>query len=716
MKGRVLIALIVAIAAIAIFGMSTPQFPTLDEARSHWRPSDAQLLDRHGDPIYEMRVDAHGRRLPWTSLDDVSPALRDAVVASEDRRFYSHYGVDALAAAAALFRWTIGGRARGTSTITMQVAAMLDPSLGRSGRRRSLTQKFCQMRAALALERSWSKRQILEAYLNMAAWRGEIQGVSAASRIMFAKAPHGITASEAIVMAALLRAPNAGHGAVLHRALVLRSAMRSSPGDDEVSAAVDRALASRANVFTRVTLAPHVAARLMTNGTVLARCTLDRDLQQFAAESLRRHVTEVSDRNVDDGAALVVDNATGQVWAYVGSAGDVSPAPWVDGVRAVRQPGSALKPFLYALAFDRRLITAASLLEDTPMEVSEQRGLYRPLDYDRRFRGLVSARTALASSLNVPAVRTIDLVGVDAFAETLRALGINGVVEDGDFYGAALALGSADVTLWDLTNAYRTLANGGVATSLTLDPQNAADVDSRRIYSREASFVVSDILADRAARSETFGLDNSLATRYWSAVKTGTSKDMRDNWCVGYTDRFTIGVWAGNASGAPMRDVSGITGAAPVWLEIADYLHDRYGSSSPEPPSDLVSRQVSFANSVEASRSEWFLPGTEPQEARAALDGRGARITSPADGTIVALDPDIPTDRQRMIFRDEPAPAHARWLLDGHPQGSADAPGIWAPIAGRHTLALIDSSGKTIDRVTFEVRGHPEQESAESEH
>src|SRR5208282_3908957 len=261
---------------------------------------------------------------------------------------------------------------------------------------------------------------------------------------------------------------------------------------------------------------------------------------------------------------------------------------------------------------DRRLLTAASLIEDTPLEVSEQRGVYRPLDYDRRFRGLVSARTALASSLNVPAVRTVDLVGVDAFAENLRALGIDGVAEAGEYYGAALALGSADVTLWDLVGAYRTLANGGIATPLSLAVGNALPSAPRRIYSREAAFIVSDILADRAGRSETFGLENSLATRYWSAVKTGTSKDMRDNWCIGYTDKFTVGVWVGNSSGAPMRDVTGITGAAPTWLSVMNYLHDRFGSGQIAPPPHVTVSAVSFPGAVEPPRHEWFVADTEP--------------------------------------------------------------------------------------------------------
>ena len=173
---------------------------------------------------------------------------------------------------------------------------------------------------------------------------------------------------------------------------------------------------------------------------------------------------------------------------------------------------------------------------------------------------------------------------------------------------------------------------------------------STQVYSPEAAFVISDILSDRASRSTTFGLENSLATRYWSAVKTGTSKDMRDNWCVGYTDKFTVGVWVGNSSGAPMRDVTGITGAAPTWLSVMNYLHDRFGSGPIERPSDVSLSHVSFPNEVEPPRQEWFVANTQPTGSLNAIDDSNPQILSPASGAIIALDPDIPARAQRVIF------------------------------------------------------------------
>jgi penicillin-binding protein 1C len=722
MKRRIAYATALALALLlATMALCWPVVPSFDAVRARWRPSDAQLLDRHGEPIHELRVDAHGRRLAWTALAAISPALRQAVIASEDRRFLHHHGVDFAAIAGAAAARLAGRRWRGASTLTMQLAAMLDPRIARAGsRRHTVTQKFRQMLAAFTLERRWSKPQILEAYLNLVTYRGEIEGVGAAARVIFGKAPDGIDGAEAIVLAALIKAPNAQAAALARRAEASRIAMSNrSPSPDVpgarevasaqvssalVSAAIDRALAAHARDFTRVTLAPRVAEQLLRDGRLTAQSTLDRDLQAFTLDALRRHVAEVHERNVDDGAVVVVENSTGEVWAYVGGTGALSSAPYVDGVRAMRQPGSALKPFLYALALERHLLTPASLLEDTPLELPEQRGLYRPLDYDREFRGLVSMRVALASSLNVPAVRTIDMVGVEAFTGQLRALNLEGIVEQGDYYGAALALGSADVRLWDLVNAYRTLANVGRYSAMRL-MNDGALAPTRQIYSPATAFLISDILADRASRAATFGLENALATRFWSAVKTGTSKDMRDNWCVGYTNRFTVGVWVGNFSGASMHDVTGITGAAPVWLEVMNYLDQRFGGGAIARPSGVMAQMVEFPGAIEPARREWFIAGTEPNRQAAHLDDT-PRILSPAPDTVVAFDPDIPVDRQRVAFvASAGARDGSRWTLDQKTLGPVNGVMLWTPSPGVHTLALADALGRPLDTTTFKVRG-----------
>jgi penicillin-binding protein 1C len=408
--------------------------------------------------------------------------------------------------------------------------------------------------------------------------------------------------------------------------------------------------------------------------------------------------------HVRDGAVLVVDNATGEVLAYVGGSGDLGSARHVDGIRARRQAGSTLKPFLYAEALDRRLLTAASLLEDTPLDLAVAGGLYRPRNYDEGFKGLVSVRTALASSLNVPAVRALDLVGEEAAVELLRRLGFDGLTESGEYYGPSMALGSADVSLWELVNAYRALARGGVWSPLRLGADDTAGA-GRRVYSDRAAFIVASILSDRESRSVTFGLENPLATRFWTAVKTGTSKEMRDNWCVGYSRRYTVGVWVGNFDGAPMRNVSGVTGAAPVWSEVMAWLHGAAASAPPPAPAGVVAAPVAFPGAVEPERVEWFVAGTEPPSAAPAITGGHPRIIAPVSGTIIALDPDIPEGRERLVFEATDARGSLRFMLDGDDVGAARDLYVWRPIRGKHVLALVDDEERVVDRVSFEVRG-----------
>src|SRR5690606_31209387 len=226
---------------------------------------------------------------------------------------------------------------------------------------------------------------------------------------------------------------------------------------------------------------------------------------------------------------------------------------YVVGVMACRQAGSTLKPFLYAAAFEQKLITPATLLDDAPTEIPVVGGTYRPSNYDNVFRGPVTARVALASSLNVPAVQVLTALGEEEFVRRLRALGFTRL-RNAEYYGPALALGSADIRLYDLVNAYRTLANQGIWSPVGMEPSPVArlhDPSARPVFTPESTFLVSQILSDRESRSATFSLESPLSTPFWSAVKTGTSKDMRDNWCVGFSSEYTVGVWVGNFTGEP---------------------------------------------------------------------------------------------------------------------------------------------------------------------
>jgi penicillin-binding protein 1C len=717
-RGGLVCAALAVVGTYALFSCgrpSTDAVPSHDEVRASYRPSDVELLDRDGEVVHELRTDPRQRSLAWVALGEVSPLLRDAIVAAEDARFARHRGVDGLAVLAALRDRLAGAPARGASTITMQLATLLDERAGRP-RRRSLAAKWRQMRRAWALEAGWSKEQILEAYLNLVSFRGEVRGVGAAAAVLLGKRPHGLSQAEALVLAVLPRAPNAGADRVVARAVRLASRLRVPAEAARIGHAAQAVLDADRASTVRVAAAPHLAARLLRAGDGARReprrTTVDLALQRATARILDEHLRELRGQNVRDGAALVVDNASGDVLAYVGGRGTRASARHVDGVRARRQAGSTLKPFLYATALEMRLLTASSLLDDAPLALPVAGGLYQPRNYDESFRGIVSLRTALASSLNVPAVHVLQLVSADAFLAKLRALGFVGLRDDGGFYGPSLALGSADVSLEELVAAYRTLANGGLATSLRWwlgDAGADTSADARRVLAPEAAWIVADVLADREGRSASFGLENALATPSWTAVKTGTSKEMRDNWCVGFSPRFTVGVWVGNSSGEPMHGVSGLAGAAPVWRDIVALLTAGDPGAPPATPAGVLHARVSFPDGVEPPRGEWFLRGTEPGPGGQRLASLPPRIRSPRPGTVFALDPDVPDELQRIVFRADDSrdgpPSHVRWQLDGRDLAPGDEPVLWPPEPGPHRLALVGAGGRALDEVSFEVRG-----------
>jgi len=752
-----------ALSSDASSDASLPDFETV--RRSH-RPSDVVVVDRHGEPLQSLRIDASARRLAWISLDDVSPALLKAVVLGEDRDFERHRGVDWRAVAAGAWASAWRQPSRGASTLSMQLVALLDDSLARPSGGRGLALKIAQMRAALSLEARWSKAQILEAYVNLVPWRGETIGIDAMSQTLFRKHPGGLDARESAVAAALLRAPQAKAPVVARRACAILALQQRECR--HLALDVEAAFRRPAASTLQVALAPHwaryvwaqvrsqVEARgvdpdrrearseaatwanvaqthtridpplasedpeTMRRRLLSAPTSIDGELQRFALAALQRRLAELGGRRVEDGAVVVLDNASGEVLAWVGSSGERSQAREVDAVLARRQPGSTLKPFAYELAFERRLLTAASLLEDAPARIATGGGLYVPRNYDEGYRGWVSARTALASSLNIPAVRVGEMLGPDALFERLNRFGMT-LSESGGYHGQALVLGSADVSLLNLTNAYRALANGGRRSAWRSWAGDTSPVVFEPVAEAGAVAIVTDILSDNVARASTFGLDSVLATSGFAAVKTGTSKDLRDNWCVGFTDRYTVGVWVGNASGAPMHVVSGTSGAAPLWRDLVQHLHASGVSRRPPVPSGVERREIRYEPLVEPRRAEWFLTGTAQSvftlartstvvSSRVAggmssAQGRDRAerpfgIVEPKDGSIIALDPDIPPHAQRLRFEGEPG----TWRLDGVTIG--EGPRMhWLPSPGRHRLELLDRQGRVRAAVSFDVRG-----------
>ena len=680
-----------------------PVVPAFAALPQDWHASQAWLQDRDGAALHELRLDYQVRRQGWTRLEAISPVLRDAVIAAEDRRFRWHGGVDWLAIGSALRDRLRGQRSRGASTLTMQLAGFLWPQLGQPGRRTVLG-KLRQMRAAWAIEGLWDKPQILEAWLNLAPLRGDTQGVPAAARALFGRSAAALDRREAAILVALLPDPGAPPAWIARRAC-----QRMPATDCPALTAMANALPARGRDGTRDDrgLAPHLAQRLLTVPGTRVRTTIDRRVQQAAITALRHQLEGLGPRRVRDGAVVVVDNASGDVLAYVGGVGLGSTAAAVDGAAAPRQAGSTLKPHLYAQLIEHRWLTAASILDDSPVQLDTASGLYVPRNYDNAFMGPVSVRRALANSLNVPAVRALLLDGVQAFRDRLWDLGYADLQSDGAYYGYSLALGSAEVTLLQQANAYRTLANLGRWSPLRLraDDPAATAAPPRQLIDPGAAWIVGDMLADASARAGTFGTDSALRLPFWAAAKTGTSKAMRDNWCVGWTDRYTVAVWVGNLEGDPMRAVSGTSGAAPVWRDVMLALHQGRPGQAPRRPAGVLAAPVTFAAGMEPARREWFLAGTvQSAMAPAPAFARRPRIANPVSGSVYAFDPDIPPGRQAIGVVVNGAAEALDLALDGRRLGAARSGLQLSLIPGSHLLALRGPDGRMIDQVRFTVR------------
>jgi penicillin-binding protein 1C len=545
---------------------------------------------RDGSPLREVRGREHVRA-SWVAFDDLGESTRAAILAAEDARFALHPGVDPLAVARAAAQLAWNRRVvSGGSTLTMQLARLVAPHP------RTLRGKVDEAALALRIEAHLSKRRIFEEYANRAPFGPDVRGIGAASRVYFDKAPRDLSVAEAATLASIPRGPSLYTVAkrpdlvVRRRNRVLGRMRDAGAISDEVyQRALTEPLAPR---FSRPVFgAPHLVAGLARGalseleggldlgGARRVVLSIDPDLQSEVEAQVRAMVRPLAGKHVTAGAAIVLDNATGQVLAYVGSPAfdDDKHLGQNDGVVALRQPGSTLKPFVYGLGMERLGLTSASVLPDVELSVELPTGVYRPQNYDERFHGPVRLREALGSSYNVPAVHVALRVGEDALLERLRELGMTSLTRDAAHYGPALALGDGEVRLVDLANAYATLARGGeslpASAVLRVEAGDGSLREARtrpgtRIFPRVVAAAITDILADKVARVPAFGERSALDLPFPAAVKTGTSKAFRDNYAVGFTDRVTVAVWVGNFDGSSMQGVSGVTGAAPVFQAV----------------------------------------------------------------------------------------------------------------------------------------------------
>lgn len=538
------------------------------------------VLDRDGRLLREVqlggRATENAIRLP-----ELSPWLVPALLAAEDARFFEHPGVDPLAVARAASQLVLERRVvSGASTLTQQLARNVE------FRPRTLTGKLREMALALRIEASLSKTQILEQYLSRIEFGPGLIGVEAASRHYFRKPARALDVSEAAALVSLPRGPSLydprRRPQLLERRrlrVLSRMAEQGSLTAEQLSRAELTPIRIAEPQLSRGAehLSFALAARYGSGPgerTRFLRTTLSAELQREAEQLAQAALSKLATHGGDALSLVVLDNATSDVLAYVGSPGyfDAEKLGANDGVVARRQPGSALKPFVYAAALQELGYSPATLLPDLPRDYRTAGGSFAPRNYDHRFRGPVLLRQALGSSLNMPALAVSEQLGPGRLLRTLHDFGFASLDRAAEHYGVGLALGDGEVTLLETATAYAALARGGellpARLVLELSSGLVAAVSPKRVLRSDVAALVTDMLSDDAARASGFGRDSVLNLPFTVAAKTGTSKGFRDNWALGYTREVTVGVWVGNFDGTPLQSASGITVAGPVFHDL----------------------------------------------------------------------------------------------------------------------------------------------------
>lgn len=742
-------------------------FPLAEMEAVKNRAISTFVLDRDGN-VLRAFPSANDSWMYWVKLGKTSPYLRQATIAVEDERFESHLGVDPIAVVRAAWSNVTSMRTvSGASTIPMQVMRLLED------RPRTFDNKLVESFRALQLSGLLGKDEIMEWYLNLAPYGGNIVGVEAASLLYFHKHSSDLTLAEAALLAGLPQSPSRLRPDIyLDRAMkrrdhVLRRMRECEFIDDE---ALTRALEETADIHRNPFPfdAPHLAqfAREQRECGNVLQTTIDRRIQQKSLAILREQIATLRPGGVSNGAVVVIDNRTAEVLALVGSCDFYSREDdgEVNGAVAPRSPGSALKPFTYALAFEKGLCTPGAILADVPAVYRD----FEPENFDHTFRGPVTAREALATSLNLPAVTLLQETGQESLYALLKETGISTLTKGADYYGLALTLGSTEATLLDLTNSYAALARLGVYRPYRLLRDDPAG-EERRILSEGASYLIADILsdADRAGRRSLL----SGPSRLKIAWKTGTSYGRRDAWTIAYTPDYTVGVWVGNFSGKPSAELVGIHAAAPIAARIVEHLYgnrpfawyrtpDQIGSrvicavsgrparnNCPSTTTDLFVRgrsderqcavhdtamidketgtrlcrfcsagrsyAIRRVESWPAPLAAWFRqydksrvlsPRHFPGCAMAYHADAAPRILSPMEGDAYVFVPDVGGD-QKLLLQARSDSERLYWFIDGNLLGSAEVSDqvFWSLRRGSHTIVCADAAGRS-SSVAIQVR------------
>ncbi len=759
MRRRVLRAALASFALAAAFVVVLHVTP-IDQPASRMQAPGTVVLAADGTAL--QRDTSDGIRIP-VALDEVAPAVIAATIAAEDQRFRDHPGVDPIAIVRAMLN---PGSGSGASTITQQLARRL--YLGEEPGPLPV-RKLREALVAMHMDAKLSKDDVLAAYLNDVPYGRATYGIEAAARVYFGVAAADLDLARAAFLAGLPRQPSLGSEEHFEQARVRqRYVLYRLVDDGKITAeAADAAFATTIHVLPEVAppLAPHFVTYALAElaqerpdlagrRDLIIETTLDAGLQYEAERIATNRLAELPSLSGASAAVVVLEPGSGRILAMVGNATAIGPGGDINMSTAPRQPGSALKPFLYALALEEGM-TAATQVLDVPATFSDGAETYAPINYDRHFRGPVSLRVALASSLNVPAVRVLDEIGVRAFLGVAQRFGL-GTLRDAEAYGHSIVLGGGDVRLLDLTGAYGVLAAGGMRTE-SYAVQRVRDGSGKVLFERPAAapasvvtpqvaWLIGDILRDPDARAPGFGYGTALDAGVPASVKTGTTTEFRDNWTVGYTADRVVGVWVGHEDNQPMAGVSGVTGAAPIWRDIIESASAGTSVSVPLVPAGLVRAAVCSPTGLlpgtacPSPGSEWFLAGTEPTavesyyvrdssgallvnppaEARAWAIDAGLRVApgrvggssgasnivihQPSDGAIVYLAPE--TGANDLLIRATSGDsATVTFTIDGLPAGefASGVPFLWKMTPGQHTLEAAGGPGPPA-RVTFEVK------------
>jgi penicillin-binding protein 1C len=688
------------------------------------------LNDRNGRTLRVFPA-PDGVRREWADVRDVPEAALRVFVRAEDRRFYLHGGVDPLAIIGSAIRNARAGRTvSGASTITMQLARLIRPH--RSG----LRGKLLEALDALRLESRLSKRAILELWLNNIPFGSNIEGLPAFTRARFGIPVTRLDANHAAVLALVPRRP--GHyDPATNPEAALSAALAGKRGrdDGEIEKAIREASVDtpdKAPFF-----APHFTERVaaMVAGEDRPRTplqtTLDLALQLYTEERLHAELAQLERNRVSNGAVLVIENATGAVLAYVGSASwfDDTISGKIDGVMVKNQPGSCLKPFLYALALDDGF-DPNTILPDLPSVFGSSEA-YIPANFNRRFNGPVRLRVALASSLNIPAVYTLEHVGVSRFEDTLISLGFASIAENRGRYGTGLALGNGEVRLEELVRAFSVFERGGMTLDLRY-VSNAAATTGKRCLSPYAAFIIRDILSDKASRFVGFGPAPLLATPFSAMFKTGTANQYQHIWALGASRRWTVGVWMGNFSGETVVGKTGSSIPARIASAVLTALEGEGGGEVDEGEGESVSicalSGLAATPFCSGTLTEWLrrdkIPAPcswhsaegaarYPSEYRSWLAERfrsgsvtrgNATIRLPRSGAIFYRDTSLPPGAQALRIETAGFNDNALIYVDKALQGGLNAAGVFVlPLSlGQHTVLVEDDESNA--SVSFEVR------------